>query len=95
MGILGNAMKHIGITFVPVVWGFLAMCAEFFGGVLLIFGLVFRPAAFLMAFTMAIAAIMHFHESSAFKSWSYPAEMCIVFLAFVFIGPGKYIFKTK
>jgi putative oxidoreductase len=93
---LGHAMGNIDITFLPVVWGFLASAAEFFGGMLILSGMAFRWAAFFIFFTMLIATLSKYYGGSGdFKEWSYPAEMAIVMFSFIFIGPGKHIFRFK
>lgn len=100
---LGGAMENIGITFLPTVWGFLAAFAEFGGGILLILGLVFRPACFMMLFTMFIAALVHWVDAGAegealrgkIMSGSHAIELGIVFLALLFTGPGKYSVDNK
>jgi hypothetical protein len=33
---LGSQMSHVGITFAPQFWGFLAAASEFFGGICLV-----------------------------------------------------------
>ncbi len=100
---LGGAMENIGITFLPTVWGFLAAFAEFGGGILLILGLVFRPACFMMLFTMFIAALVHWVDATAegeelkgkIMSGSHAIELGFVFLALLFTGPGKYSVDNK
>lgn len=83
---VGQAMGVFGITFAPVVWGFLAAFAEFFGAILLAVGLFFRPAAFLLAFTMLVATLKH---ALAGEGYSYPLEVGVVFLALMITGPGR------
>jgi hypothetical protein len=43
---LGQAMRYLGITFAPTAWGFLAAVSEFFGGLALVVGGLFRFATF-------------------------------------------------
>ena len=43
---LGSDMSVVGINFLPVFWGFMAGFSEFFCSILLIIGILFRPAAF-------------------------------------------------
>jgi len=45
---LGQTMAVLGITFWPTFWGFMAALAEFGGGILLMLGLLFRPALVLL-----------------------------------------------
>ena len=91
---LGGAMKHLGITFWPTFWGFLATMSETVGIVLLIIGLAFRPACIFLAATMAMAGAHMWYiaktTSAALAGASHAWELGIVFLALIFIGPGKY-----
>ena len=91
---LGGAMKHLGITFLPVFWGFLAMIAETVGIVLIMIGLAFRPACLFVAINMAIAGIHAWHGekgiTAAIHSASHAWELGVLFFSLIFIGPGKY-----
>jgi putative oxidoreductase len=85
---LGGAMEAFGITFLPVVWGFLAAFAEFFGAILLAVGLFFRPAAFMLAFTMFVAAFLHMFVR-ADGGYGHALDAMIMFLALMITGPGR------
>lgn len=85
---LGGTVSLIGIDFLPTFWGFMAAFAEFGGGILLMLGLLFRPALFLLISTMAMAATMHIITGNG--SPLHAIELGIVFLALFFTGPGKY-----
>lgn len=87
---LGTNMQLIGIDFYPVFWGFMAGAAEFVGGFLLIIGFFFRPALVTLLFTMIIAMFSHLNKNESFSDWSHSAEAGILFLALLFIGPGRY-----
>lgn len=99
---LGEAMENIGITFLPTMWGFMAAFAEFGGGILLVLGLLFRPACFMMFFTMFIAASVHWIDAETtttlknkIMGGSHAIELGLVFLALLFTGPGKYSVDSK
>lgn len=94
-GKLGGAMGNIGINFLPVFWGFMAAVAEAGGGILLALGLLHRPAAILLTFTMAIAASVHLKGGEGVMGSSHAIELGIVFLGLVFTGPGKYSVDKK
>lgn len=83
---LGMAMKNLGISFWPTFWGFMAMLSETLCIALMMIGLAFRPACLLLAFTMAVAALSTWGKGFP----SQAVELGIVFLALIFIGPGKY-----
>ena len=92
---LGNQMGNLGIDFLPTMWGFMAMFAEVFGSALLILGLFFRPAAVLLAGTMAVAAIRHLSlpadaEQAGWAGASHALELLAVYVGLLFTGPGRY-----
>jgi putative oxidoreductase len=88
---LGGAMEHVGITFWPVMWGFLATMAETLGALLVVIGLFFRPACLVIAIAMTIAAIHDYaRKGGSFLEASHAIEVGIVFLSMIFIGAGKY-----
>jgi putative oxidoreductase len=73
----------------------MAALSEFGGGLCLIFGFLFGPAAFLMACTMAVATVHHFRAGDGLSGASHALENGILFLALVFIGPGRYGLDAK
>ncbi len=87
---LGSAMSNIGIDFLPTFWGFIASFTEFFGGIFLLLGLFFRPSLFFLTFTMFIAVMLNIERNGTLAGAAHPLEVGIVFLALIFIGPGKY-----
>jgi putative oxidoreductase len=58
---------HLGI---PAVFAFLAISAEFFGGLGLILGLLGRIAAFGIACNMLVAVAMVHHNFGLFMNWT-------------------------
>ncbi len=92
---LGGEMAHFGIRFLPTFWGLMAALAESLGSVLIILGLLFRPAAGVLAFTMLVAVLRHLSlpadaPASGWDGASHALELLSVYLGFVLIGPGKY-----
>ena len=87
---LGVSMENLNIHVYPTFFGFMAAAAEALGGLLLILGLAFRPAAFLLLFTMVVAAVSHFAKGDEIGKASHAIELAFVFLGFFFIGPGRY-----
>lgn len=61
-----NGMQHLGI---PAPFAFLAIAAEFFGGLGLIVGLLTRVAAFGIFVEMVVAAAK-FHGANFFMNWT-------------------------
>ena len=86
---LGGTIDQVfGLNVLPVFWGFMAMLAEFIGGLLVTFGLLFRPALLLLIINMAVAATMHITTGQG------SPELALVYgitwLALFFTGPGRY-----
>jgi putative oxidoreductase len=97
---IGTSMSNLGITQIPMFWGFMASAAEFGGGILLILGLFTRYASSFLAFTMVVAAIQHLSKLDPWNRIIYPIEMLSVMILLIFIGAGKYsldnlLFKKK
>ena len=89
---IGAAMGNLGVTFAPEFWGLVAALTESIGAALFAIGFLFRPSSLLLAFVMGVAATMHLKAGDGLIGASHAIEMGIVFLGFVFIGPGKYSF---
>ncbi len=87
---LGKVLADFGIDFLPAFWGFMGAFAEFGGGILIAFGLMFRPALFLMFITMVVAAAMHLNDGDGISVASHAMEAGVVFAGLMFLGPGKY-----
>jgi putative oxidoreductase len=90
----GHAMASLGIHFLPNVWGLVAALSEFAGGILVVLGVFFRPAAILIALTMLVACVSTFREHPHnFTQYSRPIEIFSIMIVFLFVGPGKYSFE--
>ena len=92
---MGGAMglaKGLAATGIPggIVAAYLAGCAEFFGGIALILGILARPTASVMAFNMLIALIFHLNKGDKFVAYSHALESGILFLSLLISGPGKF-----
>jgi putative oxidoreductase len=87
---IGGAMTNVGITFLPTFWGFMAAASEFFGGILLILGLFFRPTTAFLIFTMFMAMMQHLSRLDSWARVIYPLEMLSLFIVLLAVGPGKY-----
>jgi len=91
---LGGAMSNFGVDVAPALWGFMAAIAEAVGGLCLITGYFFRPAALMMASTMFVAMYMHYTAGHDFvPKVSYPLEMMVVFIGLLITGPGNFTIK--
>ncbi len=91
---IGSSMSYIGIDFFPAFWGFMAGFAEAVGGLFLMLGLAFVPAALMMAFTMFVAFMMHMGKGDGFTGYSHALEAMILFISLAIIGPGKFRLST-
>jgi putative oxidoreductase len=87
---LGKAMGVFGITVAPMFWGFMAAVSEAVGGLLLVLGVLVRPACLFLAITMVVAAGMHLSQGDGLMGASHAIEAGIVFLSLIFIGGGTY-----
>lgn len=66
-GTMGFFTQHLGI---PAVFAFLAIAAEFFGSLGLIFGFLTRIAAFGIACNMVVAVAMFHVYNGFFMNWT-------------------------
>jgi putative oxidoreductase len=95
---LGGAMGNLGIGFAPTFWGFMAMLAEFACSILLLLGVLFRPALLMLGFTMFVAMLYHLNlpPDNPNAGWHGAARALlylIVYLGLFLTGPGKYSFS--
>jgi putative oxidoreductase len=86
----GKAMANLGISFVPVFWGFMAAITEFGGGILLMLGLFTRSTSVFLAFTMIVAAMRHLTAMDPWSRVFHPIEILCIFIALIFLGAGKF-----
>ena len=99
---IGGALAMFGITWQPKLWGLLSALTETFGGLAIILGVFFRPAALLLIGNMVVATVANAKMTGAvdtssvmaFAVWlgkvAIPVYYLGAFLALFFTGPGKY-----
>lgn len=87
---LGRAMENFGIYRLPAFWGFLAACAEFFGGFFLMLGLGTRIATLFLLAVMAVAYTMHRKNGDPFQVYSHTLTLIVIFLSFLVMGGGQW-----
>lgn len=92
---VGSSMAVFGITFAPMFWGLLAALTEIVGGVFFAIGLLFRPAAFMLAGMMFVATATHLHAGDGFLQYGHSLDLLIVFGSFILIGAGKYSLDNR
>ena len=106
-GQIGGSMAMFGITWQPKLWGLLCALAETFGGLFVLLGVFFRPAALILIFNLIVATAANAQMTGAvdtssmmgFAVWlgkvAIPVYYLVAFLELFFTGPGKYaIHKT-
>ncbi len=69
-GFTGTMGFFTGVMHIPAPFAFLAIAAEFFGGLGLIFGLLTRVAAFGIFCNMIVAVAMVHHQFGLFMNWA-------------------------
>ena len=69
-GFTGTMGFFTGMLHIPAVFAFLAIAAEFFGGLGLLFGLFTRVAAFGIFCNMLVAVAMVHHQFGFFMNWA-------------------------
>jgi len=69
-GFSGTMGFFTGMLHIPAPFAFLAIAAEFFGGLGLIFGLLTRVAAFGIFCNMIVAVAMVHHQFGLFMNWA-------------------------
>lgn len=72
----------------------LAVFAEFFCSILIMIGLFTRPALFMNAITMIVAAFIA-HSGDPFGKKEMALLYLVVSVALIFTGPGKYALDKK
>lgn len=88
----GQWMESIGMA-PGYLMALLAGSAEFFGGLLLIVGLLTRPAAFALAVTMVVAILTVHISNGLFMSnngYEFGLALLAMSVALVFQGGGKF-----
>lgn len=92
---LGGAMSNLGIDSFHTAFGLAAGLAEFVGGLLLMFGVLFRPALAAIIFTMFVATLRHVVAGDGFPRISHPLELGIAFVGLWILGPGRWSLRLR
>lgn len=89
-GIIGMS-ESLGFP-LPEVAGWAAALSEFAGGLLLVIGLLTRPAAFFILCTMSVAIYNHiFVQNDPFvQGWELAFLYWIIALQFLVLGSGRF-----
>jgi len=90
-----GAFESMGLP-LPMASAIAAGSAEFFGGILLILGLLFRPAAAVMAFTMIVASWTHLSGGfPAPQGFEYPLTLGIALITLALTGAGRFALDRR
>lgn len=83
-------VDHVAALGFPAPTGFawVALLSEFFGGLLLVVGLLTRPAALLNALTSGVAAFGHHQQPTA--AGLSALAFCVMTAVLAVAGPGRY-----
>lgn len=97
---IGGAMQNLGINFLPAFWGFMAAFSEFFCSIFLVLGILFRPAALFLAFTMFVAMLNHLNlppdsPNAGISGASHAIELMVVYVALIYLGSGRFTLSSK
>lgn len=99
-----EGLAQYGLPFLPegmisVIFGFLAVAAEFGGGILLILGLFHHLACLGLLITMCVATYAHLGDVTGImdfaKAVGHALELGIVFAALLFTGPGRFAIQKS
>ena len=89
-GLGSYGMSSLGIDYFPAFWGFMAAFSEFFGGLMILFGIYIRYFSILLFITMLVAINTHITGGDGIMGASHAIESAVVFLCLFFSGAGNY-----
>jgi putative oxidoreductase len=100
-GFSGTMGFFTGMLHIPAAFAFLAICAEFLGGIGLIVGALGRIAAFGIATNMLVAIIMVHSHFGLFMNWSgqqkgegFEYHLLAIAIALVLMARGSGCFSV-
>jgi putative oxidoreductase len=83
-----NYVASIGVP-LPTILGYAAIYAEFLGGILIVIGLLYRPATFAVAVTMLVAALGA-HGNDLLGDGELAVLYACTTLAMMLLGAGRF-----
>jgi putative oxidoreductase len=86
----GSAVRNIGLSSNFQFWGFVGALMGCVGGVLMIFGLFFRPGVLLVLAITLIHTLGAVDRSGTLRTALGAIELCLILTGLLFVGPGKY-----
>jgi putative oxidoreductase len=85
----GAGAGHFGLHSHAQIWGFIGSLLGCVGGVLIVFGLLFR-IGILLVLILALCHAISVYKGTGFRVVLPSIEMCLVLAGLLFVGPGKY-----
>jgi putative oxidoreductase len=85
----GAGAGHFGLHSHAQILGFIGSLLGCVGGVLIIFGLLFR-IGILLVLILAVCHAISVYKGTGFRVVLPSIEMCFVLAGLLFVGPGKY-----
>ena len=82
-------MGSMGINYFPAFWSFMAY-SDYFGGLMVLFGIYIRYFSILLFITMLVAINTHLSGGDGIMGASHAIESAVVFLCLFFSGAGNY-----
>lgn len=73
---------------------FLSVLAEFFGSLMVIFGIMTRPALLLLMFTMSVAGFI-VHSADPISVKEHALTFLVIYLAIFITGPGRFSIDNR
>ncbi len=92
---LGSQLQYLGISSMPMLFGFKAAMSEFLGGILLVLGCLTRFAAAAIACTMFVAVVMHISKGDGFSGAAFALSMLLVCISIVVSGGGTFSIDAR
>jgi len=92
-------LQSLGVPFAPLQ-ARLAMLSELVGGILLILGLAYRPAAIVCMITLLVAAFIG-HKGGGYLITNtppgneYALNLAVILLVMALLGPGSYSLDAR
>ena len=100
-GFTGTMGFFTGMLHIPAPFAFLAICAEFMGGIGLILGALGRVAAFGIACNMIVAVLMVHSQFGLFMNWSgqqkgegFEYHLLVIAITLVLMARGSGAFSV-
>lgn len=84
----GAGASHFGLHSHFQFWGFVGLLLGCLGGILIIFGLLFRIGV-LLVLVLAVGHALALYQENGFFVAMPSIELCAVLIGILFLGPGK------